>query len=211
MNSPPGSDTKEEESAVSPSPGELASVQSTHSAEQANPQNPEALQKELEPQIARSPIPPNILAQLLGPAPGIPLQGNSFMFQPPQAQLRVWQGQFPPPEAVEHYDKVLPGTFNRLITMTEKLLDAQIAEAKEIRTFSNSETTRGQILGTVTTWLAMAGALVCAYLGQPWVAGGFLGVPVMAVARSLIESSKKEKASDVLKAAQPKNSPPTTG
>jgi hypothetical protein len=35
----------------------------------------------------------------------------------------------------------------------------------------------------------MAGAIVCVYFRQPWVAGVFLSVPVMSVVRSLIESA----------------------
>ena len=39
-----------------------------------------------------------------------------------QQTVQLWQGQYPPPEAIEHYEKVLPGSFDRMIAMAERCL-----------------------------------------------------------------------------------------
>jgi hypothetical protein len=77
-------------------------------------------------------IPAALLAQLLaGPVPlpygtappGTPLAlpGGMPVLLGQQAQIstQIWQGQFPSPASVEHYENVLPGSFDRIIKMAE--------------------------------------------------------------------------------------------
>src|SRR6516164_4459803 len=40
-----------------------------------------------------------------------------------------WQGPYPSPDAVERYERVQPGTFDRLIKMAEQLQAAQIQQS----------------------------------------------------------------------------------
>jgi predicted PurR-regulated permease PerM len=54
----------------------------------------------------------------------------------------------------------------------------------------------------------MVGTLVCVALGSPIVAGLFLSVPVMAVAKALIETSKPApSASNLVSTVQPQAVP----
>jgi uncharacterized membrane protein len=107
-----------------------------------------------------------------------------------QQQVQLWQGQYPPPEAIEKYEKVLPGAFDRMIRMAEASQTAQVQVAQKSVDHMARDTARGHWLGFATTLAAMFGAIAAVALHQPWVAGGFLGVPVMAVARALVESAK---------------------
>jgi uncharacterized membrane protein len=91
---------------------------------------------------------------------------------------------------VERYDAVQPGAFNRIIAMAEQLQEAQIAQSRRALDYSYFNGRRGHWLGWATTVLAMGGSLFCAWIGSPWVAGAFLRVPVMAVAKALIEAAK---------------------
>jgi uncharacterized membrane protein len=128
-----------------------------------------------------------------------------------QQQAIHWQGPYPPPEAVERYEHVLPGTFDRLITMAEQLQTAQISQSAKALEYAHADTNRGQWLGFATTGFAMVGAIICAKIGEPWVAGLFLSVPVMAVARALIETTKAPSPTDIIKAAtQPHQAQPET-
>jgi hypothetical protein len=52
----------------------------------------------------------------------------------------------------------------------------------------------GMVLGAIVTLSAIAGAVYCASINQPWVAGVLLSVSVMAVAKALIDSAKKPQA-----------------
>jgi uncharacterized membrane protein len=105
-------------------------------------------------------------------------------------QAAHWQGPYPPPEAVERYEKVLPGTFNRLIAMAEQLQSSQIEQSKLALEFAQANSARGHWLGFAGMGLAIFGALVCVWFGEPWVAAAFVSVPVMAVAKALVDAAK---------------------
>lgn len=102
----------------------------------------------------------------------------------------------------------MPGTFNRLLTMAEEAQRAQIQTVTRAQEFARRDTRRGQMLGFVVTLCAMGGAIWCALLHEPVVAGIFLGVPVMAVAKALIESTRKQLPSAPVQ-VQPSESPMT--
>jgi uncharacterized membrane protein len=121
-----------------------------------------------------------------GVPPNIPLGAPGFAVQ----QVQVWQGQFPPPEAIERYEAINPGTFDRLVTMAERQQQAVIESAAEARRFQRADNQRGQYLGFIVTVLAILGAVICGYLGLPWIAAALVGVPVLSVANALIESAK---------------------
>ncbi len=105
-------------------------------------------------------------------------------------QVQVWQGQFPPPDAVERYEATMPGAFDRLMRMAERQQDAAIEAGGEARAYLRADTKRGHYLGFLVTVFAILGAIVCAYLGQPWVAAALVGVPVLSVAKALIDSTR---------------------
>jgi uncharacterized membrane protein len=112
------------------------------------------------------------------------------------AQLHVWEGQFPPPETVERYEKIQPGAFDRIIAMAEAAQRAHWADTKRAHDYAQADTRRGQWLGAATTWLAIGAALGCiVFARNSWAAVAFLSVPVMAVAKSLIESAKSPSTS----------------
>jgi hypothetical protein len=110
------------------------------------------------------------------------------------AQVQVWQGQFPPPEAIERYERVQPGAFDRILKMAERQQESDIGAARETRLLVQSDTKRGVWLGWSVTVGAIIGAVVCAYIGQPAVALVLIAVPVMSVAKALVDSSRAARA-----------------
>ena len=188
------------------------------------PQPPEGSNQPPQPAQPRPPqIPPQIWAQLLsggvravpplGPGGPIPVFLPIQAGQLSQTQtVQLWQGQYPPPEAVEHYEKILPGSFDRMISMAERLQAAQIEESRRAHEYTHSDNKRGHYLGFSAAVIAMGFALGALALGNPWVAAAFISVPVMGVARALIESAKKSSPADLLAAAtnQPSEVPVPT-
>ena len=160
-------------------------------------------------------MPPALLAALLvaPPVPGRPIAAISPGGLPLQlgmaAQVQVWQGQFPPPDAIERYEKVQPGAFNRIIAMAELAQATQATDTKRAHDNLAGDTRRGQWLGFAVAVLAIAAASVCAVVGALtshsqlfWVAVAFLSLPVMAVANTLVQSARTPSAKNILKAAQ---------
>jgi uncharacterized membrane protein len=133
----------------------------------------------------------------------------------PTQQFQLWQGQFPPPEAVGKYEAVLPGSFDRMIRMAERLQEAQIEETRRAQDYARDDTRRGHWLGFAATIAAIVGAIVCVIVAglthlpaMLWVAGALVGVPVMAVAKSLVETARTPSAADLMRAA---GNEPTAG
>lgn len=174
--------------------------------EAASPSSPEATQQQAQPTLA---ITPQVLGQILQAQLG-QQRGGVLNFGQPIAmggppllmaaqvqqvqQMQHWQGPYPPPEAVERYEKALPGTFDRMIKMAEQLQAAQIDEAKEIRSMTHRDQQRGHYLGFLTAVGAMIGGLICLKFDSPWLGAVFLSVPVMGVAKALIESTLATRA-----------------
>jgi uncharacterized membrane protein len=115
----------------------------------------------------------------------------------------VWQSPYPPPDAAERFEKLCPGAFNRMLTMAEKAQDASIEANKEARDNLKADTRRGHWLGWLATMGAIGGAAFCASIGQPWVAAALVGVPVLSVAKALVDATKAKSTPIVAQQAQP--------
>jgi uncharacterized membrane protein len=117
-----------------------------------------------------------------------------------QASMHLWQGQFPPPDAVESYERILPGCFDRIIKMAEKQQDIQAKQVSDALKFASNDTKRGNWLGFSGLVLAMILAFVCFWKGE--VAGGlaFLSVPVFTTIKALIDSAKRPSPTGIAKA-----------
>jgi uncharacterized membrane protein len=155
---------------------------------------------------------PEVLTALMAAqAQRLPYAGApAGMIVPPgiAAQIQVWQSQFPPPEAAERFERIHPGAFDRMIKMAEFAQKAQADDTKRAQDYAHADTRHAQTLGAVTTALAMICAVACVGIGTYtkienvfWVAGLFLGVPLMAVANKLIESARSPSTKDLLKIA----------
>jgi hypothetical protein len=102
-----------------------------------------------------------------------PQAASAYFPYPPGTSLvgqavQIWQSPYPPPDAVERYEKICPGAFDRILGMA-----------------------CAHWLGFVVAIAALIAAIVSLLFGDnPWVAGLCLSVPVMAVAKALIDSAK---------------------
>jgi uncharacterized membrane protein len=124
-----------------------------------------------------------------------------------QQAVQIWQSPYPPPDAVERYEKICPGAFDRILAMAERLQAAQIEQGRTVAQFTQNDTKRGQWLGFLVAIGSLLGVVASLALGSPWVAVAFLSVPVMAVAKALIDSAKASPAPEP-PATQPTTPPP---
>jgi len=129
----------------------------------------------------------------------------------------AWNAPVPPPEAAERFEKICPGSFERMLRMAEKEQDNQIdINKKQIeiakktsedqvilatraQNFLANDTKRGHLLGAGISFFAMLGAGISAYCQQTAIGMAFLGVPLMTVAMAFINSHKERKSKDKVK------------
>jgi uncharacterized membrane protein len=108
-----------------------------------------------------------------------------------QQAVQIWQSPYPPPDAIERYEKVCPGTLDRILGMAERLQEAQLTQAATNARAARDDTRRAHWLGFAVAIAALFAAIVSLLLGDnAWVASLCLSVPVMAVAKALIDSAK---------------------
>ena len=121
-------------------------------------------------------------------------------------QQSYWQGPYPSPDAVERFEKLLPGSFDRILTMAEETQRAQIKTVENAQSFLQSDTKRSHYLGAAISFFALAGALTCGILNHPTVGVALVSIPVMAVAQAFLSGNTKSQ--ETTTAA---SSPPTPG
>jgi hypothetical protein len=95
--------------------------------------------------------------------------------------------------------------------MAETQQNAVISASAEARALLSKDTARGHWLGWSVTLGALVGAVVCAYLKQPLVACALVAVPVISVAKALIDSSKAKPAPPPAAANNTPSTPATSG
>lgn len=89
---------------------------------------------------------------------------------------------------MERYVAIQPDAFDRILTMAEQQQAANIAALHQAQRYQHRDTERGQWLGALTTFAAMAGAAYCGVAGSTAVAIALVAIPVMSVAKALIDS-----------------------
>lgn len=70
--------------------------------------------------------------------------------------------------------------------MVEQAWAAQVISGKCAEANVRAGSRRANYLAASVTLIAMGCALFCVLYGRPWVAGAFLSLPVMSVARALV-------------------------
>ena len=101
---------------------------------------------------------------------------------------QLWQGQFPPPDAVERYEAVLPGAFDRIIGMAERQQAATIVQVTEANKYRHADVKRAHYLGAAVTVAALGCSLVAYHMGSTALAVAFLSVPVLSVGKAILDS-----------------------
>lgn len=81
-------------------------------------------------------------------------------------QTNIWNGPYPPPEAVNVYERVEPGAFSRMLTMNEKRQEAEIEISKKSLEAAIADTKRANYMGFAVTLGALAGGFCLISLGH---------------------------------------------
>ena len=116
--------------------------------------------------------------------------GGMFIPMAVGQQVVQWQGPYPPPEAAERFEALHPGAFSQILAMAEHAQAAQIEANRTALEYAQKDARRGQWLGWSVSVVAVLAAVIVGIMGQPWLAAVFLSVPVLGVARALVDSGR---------------------
>lgn len=98
-----------------------------------------------------------------------------------------WEGPLPPPAALEHFDRVIPGGATRILVMAEQEQAHRVEFEKRALTATIADKRRGQWMGWIVAIAAVAGAIWTAANGAAWqVSVALVSVPVLGIVKALI-------------------------
>ncbi len=112
-------------------------------------------------------------------------------------QAQSFSGPLPHPRDFAEYDRTLNGAAERILALTER--ESSFRHESELRRFeiaekdahaAREETKRGQFLSFAITCIAFVSAVVCAMIGQPWVAGIIAGTTLVSVVSAIMRQKK---------------------
>lgn len=117
--------------------------------------------------------------------------GDGNRIELERSEVTAWMGALPHPDDLEQYNRIINNGAERLMVMLEKEqshrheLDKH-AVPENFRVFR-----RGQLLGASLSFVAVITAAILHYLGgSAIVSTAILSVPVLAVAKALVDSIK---------------------
>lgn len=116
----------------------------------------------------------------------VPFPNLSALPTSQQILVQATQSPYPPPDHVRQYEEILPGVFDRIVTMTERAQAAQIESMNRAMDLEHRDNMVMRILGTLVTLVSIGGAIYLGLKGITAVAIALVGVPVLAIARQLI-------------------------
>ncbi len=117
-------------------------------------------------------------------------------------QAKVYQGPIPPPEVLQGFEQLVPGTAERLIKLAEdeshhrrsleqQAMDANVSAQQAQSRIGEYQSkavfrsdTIGQIAGLVVSLACIAGAVYLAVNGHEWTAAALAALPTAAVIRA---------------------------
>lgn len=139
---------------------------------------------------ANSPVSVNDVLESLAPEQRQVIEGTLFALE-----QRSFSGPLPAPEDFEAYERVLPGSTDRIIRMAEQSLDSRINNEKIIIETRLKQSGRGQILGFILALFFGIIALVLALKDHEVLAGIIASGDIISLAIIFVlnrEPSKKE-------------------
>ncbi len=120
-----------------------------------------------------------------------------------QFQGKFFSGPIPPPEQLEHYDKVQAGLAERIVAMAEKQLaiaEGQTKHRQELEKTVIKNNVRLSYLGLVSGFILGAGGLAAAtwliYLGKE-LGGGAAFIASLATLAGLFFYGKRRQKSEL--------------
>ena len=107
-------------------------------------------------------------------------------------QTQQWSAPLPPPDALEHYERIAPGAAERILRMAEREQEHRIESETKTLEVAAKDAKRGQWFGAIAIYAAIVGAVITAALGFWQVAIALVGVPLLGAIQALIRRNSNE-------------------
>lgn len=110
-------------------------------------------------------------------------------------QAASFKGPLPPPILFEHYNRVLPGSAERILQLTENEQSHRQQWETSVLDAQRSDIRRGQWMGFGLGICGIVAALVCAFLDRPYIGVASLATVVAGIATSMFNKRQSHTES----------------
>lgn len=108
--------------------------------------------------------------------------------------MQQWSGPLPPPAALDQFNQIVPGGAERIIAMVEREQAHRIEMESIGLNALVRDTRRGMWIGGTIAVLAIAGAVLSAYLGAYFlVSVAIVGLPIAVIVQAMLKSKTNGK------------------
>lgn len=104
-----------------------------------------------------------------------------------------FSGPLPPPKILEQYERVLPGSAERILKMAEKEQGHRHSVEKTETDGIFGLQRRGQLFGFLIAISAFLIGGILVYLGHDWVGGILMGATVVSLVTVFVVGSRKKQ------------------
>lgn len=106
-------------------------------------------------------------------------------------------GPCPHPKHLEHYERILPGSADRLIAMAERDLDHRHTTIDTALNAQIYDMKAGRYIGAGVLLVLAVLAIYAGYLGQEKLSWGIFGLGALGVVTSLIKGQNKQPSVEI--------------
>lgn len=100
-----------------------------------------------------------------------------------------WSGPLPSPQALEHFNAIIPNGADRIVAMVEREQAERLSQESIALRAAVSDKRRGQWLGAAIGFASIAGAVFTAYIGAPAaVSVALVGLPIAGIVQAIVGS-----------------------
>ena len=100
-----------------------------------------------------------------------------------------YSGPLPHPEILGGYEKVLPGSADRILKMAEKQQDHRISNENKLVDAENQSRLLGLVAGFLIATLGLGGAVYLGYNGKTWESGIMSGGTLVGLVTVFVKGS----------------------
>lgn len=127
------------------------------------------------------------------PKPPVPQQqrrpNGGALIRRQELTATAYQGPVPPPEQMEAFERVLPGSANRILAMAEGHAKNRWLNDRNLRVTS----ILGQVFAFVVVLILLAGGFYLSFTGKPWPGLGTVAGTVASIVWAFRRASKPSK------------------
>ena len=104
--------------------------------------------------------------------------------------LVSWEGPLPPPRTLEGYERVIPGSANRILELVERQSEHRMQMEKALISGDSRRSYLGLIAGFILSGVVICGGIYLVATDHDWAGASMIGVSLVGLASVFVYGSR---------------------